>query len=180
MRIVCLPNHALFPVVVLVLRKGDHSIVIGIKVLKPREHGWVGIGVELEVFSLVLFEFQPGHLVVAVGIGLTEFVRKLLDGCGLDVFLELCVLHLEIGHVLYISLVEFLLLNARDLLRLFDSTPRMELCTQKPGGGTNGCVSHEWRSIVAQEKKVFHDGHHCGLSRAIRKVQELKEKSRTK
>lgn len=66
----------------------------------------------LEVFSLVLFEFQPRHLVVAVGIGLAEFVRQLLDGRGLDVFLELDVLHFEVGHVLDVSLVEFLLLQA--------------------------------------------------------------------
>lgn len=89
---ICLPNHALLSVIVLVFCKRDHSVVIGIEVLKPREHGRVGIGMLLEIFSLVLFEFQPGDPVVAVGIGLAEFVRQLLDGRGLDVFLELDVL----------------------------------------------------------------------------------------
>lgn len=144
----CLRNHALFSVVILVFRKCDHSVVIGIKVFKPGEHGWVCLGVELEVFSLVLFELQSRHLVVAVGIGLTEFIGELLDSGSLDVFLELCVLHLEVGHVLDVSLVEPLLLHARDLFGLFDGTPRMELCAQKPRKATNGDIFHHWRSVI--------------------------------
>ena len=144
MRIVCLRNHSLVSVVVLVFRKRNHSIVVGIKIFKPWEHGWVGLGVELEVFSLVLFEFQSRHLVVVVDICLTEFVCKLLDGRSLDVFLKLRVLHLEAGDVLDVSLVESLLLHGRGLFRLLNGTPRVELGAEKPRGGTNSDIFHEW------------------------------------
>lgn len=150
-----LRNHTLFSVIVLVLPKCNHSVVIGIKVFKSWEHGWIGLGVELEVFSLVLFEFQSRHLVVAVGIGLTELISQLLDSGGLDVFLELCVLHLEVGHILDVSLVKPLLLHSRDLFGLFGCTPRMELCAQEPTTGTDYDVFHHWRSRVVRKKKTF-------------------------
>ena len=107
--------HALFSVIVLVLRKRDHSIVIGIKVFESWEHGWIGLGMHLEVLSLVLLEFQSRNLVVLVGIGLTEFISKLLHSRGLDVFLELHVLRFEGRNVLDVSLVELLLLECRCL-----------------------------------------------------------------
>ena len=69
----------------------------------------------LEGLSLVLLEFQSRNLVVLVGIGLTEFISKLLHSRGLDVFLELHVLRFEGRNVLDASLVELLLLECRCL-----------------------------------------------------------------
>ena len=139
-------NHALLSVVVLVLCKRDHTVVIGIEVFEPWEHGWVGFGMLLEVLSLVLFEFQSGYLVVAVDIGFAEFVRQLLDRGCLDVILELGVVEFEVGNILEVSLVESLLALSGFAFRLFDGTPRVELRAQKPGGGADGEVFYERRS----------------------------------